>query len=152
MRQRRPVDLLVGRVKYKAVLQLAHNHHFGNGFGKPPFDLGHHVLKVCIDQAVELIRTEAKPRHGLQEAVRAPVRAATSYYKLPELEANNLRVFPRPTKLPNKIRCPLSDSHFHLLLGDFVFFGTKLIVGLRTKTSFSGPVISPFACSSFSNS
>src|SRR6266852_2735730 len=102
MRQRLSACLLIGRIKNKPVLQLSHDHHLGNGIIEPLFYLFDHVLYVCVDQAVKLIRAEPEPRHSLQETIRAAVRATARHHKLPESEAHNLRILSRPSKLADE--------------------------------------------------
>src|SRR6266481_2457744 len=88
--------LLISRIEDKHILQLSD-----------------HIVDVRVDQTIEFIRTKPEPRHGLQEAIRAPIRASAGHHKLPELEADNLRIFAWPTKLADKIRS--SNTRFHVL-------------------------------------
>src|SRR5258708_38220310 len=111
MCQRHSARFLVGRIKNEAVLQFSGNHHLGDGIIEPLSDLFDHALYVRVDQAIKFIRAEPEPRHRLQEAIRAAVRAAASDHKLPELEADNLRILAWAPELANEPGSSISDYH-----------------------------------------
>src|SRR6266704_44327 len=148
MCQRHSARLLVSRIKNKAVLQFSGDHHLGGGIIKPVFDLLDHVFYVRVDQAIEFIRPEPEPRHRLQKTIRAAVRASASHHKLPELEADDLRVFARPAKLADEIRCSITEFHCFAFLSGFGGLGLKSIVGFCLKENlplYSLHSISPWS-------
>src|SRR5574341_291680 len=109
--QRFTSNFLEGRVENEAILKLADNKHLWDDILKPFLQFFKHVIDVCINEPIELIRVKTEPGNRLQKTVGAAERTSTRRDQLPELETNNAGIFSGTGKSSNKARCSLAVFH-----------------------------------------